>query len=351
MFLKSDDNQSEPRGSRCAAIILMYHRINDLRPDPWTLCVSPNHFAEQLAVARELTNPVSLQQFARGDFKPSDGKPLLAVTFDDGYADNFKFAKPLLEKHKIPATVFVTANRIGARREFWWDELERIFLQPNVLPQTLQIRIGDEFYQCELGANAIYERADSVDQLDWNCIGEDNRIVRQKIYRDLFDLIKPLPTNAQPQILDELFAWANSSSVGANQISQAARADRRMMNRTELVELARSEFVEIGAHTLTHPVLSALNRAGQVVEISESKRVLEQMLAAPVNGFAYPNGFPSDYTCETVEIVRAAGFEFACAAFDEPLTSETNVFELPRVMIRDWNGATFRQVLQNYFGK
>ena len=63
---------------------------------------------------------------------PSAG---VVVTFDDGYADNFHNAKPLLERYEIPATVFVTTGYLQDQREFWWDELERILLQPGTLPR------------------------------------------------------------------------------------------------------------------------------------------------------------------------------------------------------------------------
>lgn len=77
------------------SLALMYHRINTLRPDPWTTCVSPAHFEEHLDVIRRLPFPVTL-------------------TLDDGYADNFENARPLLEKHNVSASIFVTSGAIDS---------------------------------------------------------------------------------------------------------------------------------------------------------------------------------------------------------------------------------------------
>ena len=66
------------------------------------------------------------------------------ITFDDGYADVLHHAKPLLERHSVPATVFVATGAIGQRREFWWDELGGLFLQPGTLPEELELTVDEE---------------------------------------------------------------------------------------------------------------------------------------------------------------------------------------------------------------
>jgi peptidoglycan/xylan/chitin deacetylase (PgdA/CDA1 family) len=75
----------------------------------------------------------------------------VAVTFDDGYADNLLNGKPLLECYDVPVTVFVTSGYVGAGREFWADELERLFLQPGTLRQELCLAIKGRTHQWDLG--------------------------------------------------------------------------------------------------------------------------------------------------------------------------------------------------------
>ena len=82
----------------------------------------------------------------------------LVVTFDDGYADNLYNAKPLLERYEIPATIFLTSGCIGQNREFWWDELDRMLLQPKTLPRALHLNIDGTTHDWDLGKRLTMAR-------------------------------------------------------------------------------------------------------------------------------------------------------------------------------------------------
>jgi peptidoglycan/xylan/chitin deacetylase (PgdA/CDA1 family) len=123
-------------------VVLMYHRIAEQDPDPWELSVSPHHFAEQMEVLAAQRHPMALNEFIAGGKVSALPADAVAVTFDDGYADNLLEAKPILERFGIPATVFVTSVAVDHPRELWWDELERVLLAPEQLPNELHLKVG-----------------------------------------------------------------------------------------------------------------------------------------------------------------------------------------------------------------
>jgi peptidoglycan/xylan/chitin deacetylase (PgdA/CDA1 family) len=152
----------EPR-----SLILLYHQIAELRSDPWALRVTPRHFTEHLEVLREHARPIRLQQLSKSLLDENVPDRSVVVTFDDGYADNLHNAKPMLERCGIPATIFLVTGNIGREREFWWDELDRIFLQPGTLPETLDLTISERKYRWKLDRAAHYSRETSLSCRHW----------------------------------------------------------------------------------------------------------------------------------------------------------------------------------------
>jgi peptidoglycan/xylan/chitin deacetylase (PgdA/CDA1 family) len=119
------------------------------------------------------------------------------------------------------------------------------------------------------------------------------------------------------------------------------------MSAEEVVRLAEGDLVEVGAHTVTHPVLAALPPTAQRDEIQGSKVELEQILNRPVASFAYPHGA---YTDETRALVRDAKYVYACSSDTDAVWQGADCFRLPRVVVRDWDGDTFARWLRGWFG-
>ena len=95
-------------------LVLLYHRIASPSVDPWRLSVSPAHFAEHLAVIKRMGRAMPLRELATALRSGRRLRDAIVVTFDDGYADNLRAARPILDRHDVPATVFVTAAVIMA---------------------------------------------------------------------------------------------------------------------------------------------------------------------------------------------------------------------------------------------
>ena len=154
-------------------IVLLYHRVTSLPADPEMLAVTPDNFRAQM---RHLKDTIPVVRFEE-DWTTVK-KPSVAVTFDDGYADNVLEALPILEDLGIPATFFVSTGAIGTRSEFWWHELERIILDTETLPPrfalldeqmgrswpTVALAERQEFYH---GIMRLMNEADAGKRTGW----------------------------------------------------------------------------------------------------------------------------------------------------------------------------------------
>ena len=295
-------------------MILLYHRVARVDSDPWSLCVTPEHFAEHLDVLRRYS-PVKLEniQSSRGLF--ARGNCSVAITFDDGYADNLYEAAPLLERYGIPATFFIVTGYVGGNREFWWDELERIVFQGALRAKPIELAVAGK-------SMSFNTETDSA---------------RKPLYFSLYDLLQPLTHETRVALMDQLLRLAN--------LTASVRQSHCVMTRDEVSKLARTGLFGIGAHTVTHPNLSAQSIATQHAEIEGSRIWLEELLGNPVNGFAYPYGGSHHYTAATARAVRNTGFRYACTTAARHVKSTDAPLELPRFNISDMNGEEFERLL------
>jgi peptidoglycan/xylan/chitin deacetylase (PgdA/CDA1 family) len=122
-----------------------------------------------------------------------------------------------------------------------------------------------------------------------------------------------------------------------------------VMSAAEINTLAQGGLIEVGAHTVTHTRLSDLTPAAQRTEIVTSKTQLEAILNHPVTSFAYPFGRQSDYTAQTVALIREAGFDAACSNFMGLVTAGTDRYQLPRGQVQDITGEELARRLAAWF--
>jgi peptidoglycan/xylan/chitin deacetylase (PgdA/CDA1 family) len=321
------------------AVILMYHRVAELGNDPYLLAVTPKHFAEHLDAIRALGVPLRLEDLVRGLRRGRVPPRAVAITFDDGYADNLHCAKPLLESHAAPATVFVTAGQVGRGREFWWDELDRLLLQAGTLPPVLRLRLNGTEHEWVLGEASAYSEEGYRRDRHWHVECSSDPGPRQRIFRALFGLVHSLPSAERRSVLDQVIAWAGTPA--------AARATHQILTSEEAVRLAQGHLVDIGAHTMTHPLLASLPPEQQRLEIHHSKTHLETMLGREVLTFAYPHG---SSTPEATANVGKAGFIGACSSHPDAVFRGADRFLLPRLGVRDWDGERFARWLSRWLG-
>jgi peptidoglycan/xylan/chitin deacetylase (PgdA/CDA1 family) len=314
----------------------MYHRINDSDLDPWGLCVQPNHFAEHLKVLQKVAVPLSLQKFTRAHEARKLPANAVAITFDDGYANNMTRAKQVLERFDTPATIFVVSGYVGRRREFWWDELEQILLCPSELPEKLELRIGRQNCCWDLGNATRYGAEDYSCKLKikaWDAKPGS----RQHLFYAIWKALWPLTEEERVPLLDAVASWAH--------VAPALRESRRPLEKNELQTLARCDLIEIGAHTVSHPLLPAHSVSLQAEEIQQSKKQIERLIESTVTSFAYPHG---EYAKETLAVVKEAGFARACTTLARAVHSNMDLFELPRFQVENWDGNEFEKRLKRW---
>ncbi len=321
-------------------VILLYHRIAEVAVDPFNLCVTPQHFAEHLAVLQERFSPTSLQQVARTLVLGKHPDRAVAVTFDDGYADNLWNAKPLLEHVAVPATVFVTTGHAAQQREFWWDSLDRLLLYPGTLPSCLDLLVDGKAHHWELGEATKYTDAEFERDRRWTWYVQEQADPgpRQRLFRALYQLLRPLTLDQRHALCNELVTWAGVTVQG--------RASTRSLTAVEIGEIGSGSLIEVGAHTVNHPLLTSLSTESQWHEIRQSKLELEAWTGRPVRSFAYPHG---NFDPQTLDLVRRAGFAYACSTAETRVWRHADPFQLPRIVVEDCDGETFARWLSGWF--
>ena len=284
--------------------VVNYHRVL-ARPDP-LLDSEPDvaTFHWQMALLAECFNVMPLYEALRALDEGRLPPRTVCITFDDGYRSVHDLALPILRKFRLPATVFVTSGFIGGAAGNMWND--RIIHAVQSLPAgTLDLR-----------------------DLGLECYALDSLEARKQTAQRLTEAGKYLP----PTERDSLVARLDRMS--------GMHHDALMLTPEMLAALERSG-IEIGAHTISHPILTSLDDDSARHEIVAGKRQLEALVGKPVRLFAYPNGkVGQDFDARHVEMVRQAGFSAAFTTEAGGITAVQDRFQLPRS--RPWDRSPFR---------
>jgi peptidoglycan/xylan/chitin deacetylase (PgdA/CDA1 family) len=315
--------------------ILLYHRVTSVNNDPQLLCVTPEHFIEQLEVLKKKYRVLDLEETVTSIINQKELEKTIIITFDDGYADNLYQAKPILEKYDMPATIFVVSGQVGLKQEFWWDDLARIFIIQPTLPGELKLEIHKKCYLWDLESNLNIDSS----ILNWDVLNNERHYLRQRVYIEITKLMKTCSYSERIEIMNAIYQWAGLDSIG--------RKEFRVMDENELRCVSVGGLIKVGSHTQKHVSLSNVDEDIQLNEISESKKLLEEILNKKITLFSYPFGGKKDYSQKTIDILKSLDFRLACSNFPNRVYRTTDQFQLPRFLIRDWDGDTFNQFLSD----
>lgn len=300
------------------------------------MAVSPKHFSEHLAVIRRYGTARTLSELARHLYQPGEADCSIAVTLDDGYADNLVTALPLLEAERVPATVYVIADAIGDPAAFWWDRLTEIFLANARLPRTpCPIPPAASANGSELDAEAECSEAALARLGRWNADYDPPTSRRQRLFLAAWAHVASLPAAEAREAIAKLCAWAGVLPEPQDALS-------RPMTKAELRRMAEAPLIEIGGHGATHADLSALTDERAAAEIDEGRKRLVALTGQRVNSFAYPFGRVG---ARTPDLLRAAGFANATCSRFGIATDRCDPFLLPRLHVRDCSGPDLERLL------
>jgi peptidoglycan/xylan/chitin deacetylase (PgdA/CDA1 family) len=303
----------------------MYHQVCERKNDPWELAVNPSHFHEQLNYLKKNFTVVSTAQLAESMSSNNIQPKTIAITFDDGFKDNYTNAAPLLDYHDLPATFYVATTAMQERKVYWWDELQDIFFHSPTLPADFEMMVHGEMIRYTFKSDRTLDKKLIHQIRAWNYhLPIPNE--RIALYMILWQRIKPLPYQQQNIILHDIKAWAGAQEHSAPQ--------GQTMEIREMQMLSQNPLFSIGAHSVHHAMLAAQNASDQAFEVKESKRQIESWLRKPVTGFAYPYG---NYNEVTQTILKEAGFEYAVSTESKLVTAEDDRFALPRIQVKNWS--------------
>jgi peptidoglycan/xylan/chitin deacetylase (PgdA/CDA1 family) len=291
--------------------VLMYHRFCE---KPAGNRVSMALFEQQIIELKNNFNvqPLSLlcDYIRQGKSPPPHS---IALTIDDGYDDFYLYAFPVLKKHGMPATLYVTADFIDRKLWLWPDRVAYI-LKSTTSADLTYTRQDTTREFLPLSTEAERSQAWSVLNLHCLSIGHEER---------------------------QLFIHTLAQQLAVT-VSPEPASDYAPMSWSAVRELSENG-IEIGAHSCTHPVLSNLGRDRLWEEIHGSRKRIEQFVSRPVTAFCYPNGQREDYNELVKQVVIESGFLSATVAFHDRKGWQ-DLFEIRRYGVGQ-NPVQFRKAL------
>ena len=267
--------------------VLMYHRIVRDERDSSEMgllggAITLSAFERQLDFLERHYRVVPLVDLLQ---RRDAAAGCVALTFDDGYADNLWHAAPALSARGMCATLFATVDFLNTEGGLWWERLAR----------WMEAKGPETFH------------------LDDKSFVFDGSYKNQ--YRRVRDWLSELPEARRSSLLRDA----------------PVHPDDRFLTTNEL----RSWFAQgmsVGAHTLSHPRLAELGRTEQRRELD--KKPLETVLDQPVEMLAYPFGGRDDFNAISLEEAQAAGYCAAFAATSGYVGARTPTYAIPRIRAR-----------------
>ncbi len=298
LYLHSPSGQRTLRG---AGTILMLHRVlADERaaalPHRRALCIGVHSFEQLLHWLGAHFDCLPLHELLDPP-RPRSGKPALALTFDDGWADNASQAFPLLLRQRIPASIFLSTDFIGTPRPFWWEAIgETLWGQFGAAPRAALAAALGELGQAPPAA----------------LFGQHPEQARSQALAHYLQQLKGLPASTLQALAERCPPAPSPHAMDWQQVRQ----------------LEDSGLVRFGPHGASHAILSRLDEACLHDELQRSHAALAAHCRAPLPVYCYPNG---DHDARVRAAVERLGYHLALSTRPGLHGGQGNPLALPRI--------------------
>jgi len=284
---------------RAGSSVFMFHRVLPHGEECYDagMATSKQAFGQVLDWLTENFQVVSLDELVRRrEERTNQKRPPCAITFDDGWVDNFLHAFPLLRVRNLPATIFLPLEFIGTKRRFWQERLWLCTrqLKPNGHRQKAVEEAARHFPWFPLTPSTL---------------ASDGGLKRFLMTR---------PTEEAEEFVQFLAESARLS---------AEMPDRAFLNWAE-VQTMRDSEISFGSHTLNHVLLTHMQPAHAESEIRKSRRELQERLGADISCFSYPWGAANSFTRD---VVKEAGYKYAVGTLPGLIRNGADLCLLPRI--------------------
>ena len=295
--------------SRDHFVILMYHRIIPKEKVDWKvqsgMYVDPVTFDIHMQYLKDNYEILPLNEVLNlNHIIAKNNKMSVFLTFDDAWRDNYEYAFPLLEKYKIPATIFLPTGYIGTDRMFWTDQIALL------LDKYLTMKNKDKY-------------CNKYDEMHENIINVRRRLNNH--YETCLSILKNKSEEDITKLISEL-----SSCCKVN--CKTGRSNHLSIDELRIMQ--RSKVIYYGSHTVSHKILTNLNIVAIKYELEESKQWLlkNELVDAEFIPFSYPNG---NYNSLIEKLVIDAGYHLAVSTDKKLNTISTDRFKLGRINIHE----------------
>jgi peptidoglycan/xylan/chitin deacetylase (PgdA/CDA1 family) len=272
-------------------LVLMYHRVvkeNETEGLQPGIFVTADTFDRQVGFITGHFKLIAMSDFIGS--LPNDnsycGKDII-LTFDDGWRDNYLNAFPIIKKHNIPVTIYLTSDFIGTSYLFWFQEISSILSrdksQNKKLAETITT-VLNKYFLSEAAKILLNENIESL-------LDDPDRFI---------EMMKILDSAVIFEITSEMKKISGGQPIQNND-------ERQLLNWGEISKMNRAG-ADFGSHGLTHRLLDSLDTDEVDKELVESKKAIESKLGKPVGSLTYPNG---NYNDKIEKQVEKAGY--ACA--------------------------------------